>query len=160
MVICLRRVADLHMSQLIPLPLTVSCSRKSRLVLVLPFWYRLTRVVADKIQRAIKRQSSSSSSKVNFKTRHVCVCPCTYVIKHRQYHTVKRAALQYCSHGRGKALVPQSSNPGCATAALKQHLLIFTIITPAEEGGYVFGSVCLSVCLSVRRITRKLVNAF
>jgi len=34
------------------------------------------------------------------------------------------------------------------------------IITFAEEGGYVFGSVCLSVCLSVRRITRKLVNGF
>jgi len=29
-------------------------------------------------------------------------------------------------------------------------------ITSAEEGGYVFGSVCLSV----RRITRKLVNGF
>jgi len=34
------------------------------------------------------------------------------------------------------------------------------LITSAEEGGYVFGSVCLSVCLSVRRITRKLVNGF
>ena len=48
---------------------------------------------------------------------------------------------------------------------------LFTIIdmrlvTSAEEGGYVFGSVCLSVCLfvclsvclSVGRITRRLVN--
>jgi len=34
------------------------------------------------------------------------------------------------------------------------------VVTSAEEGGYVFGSVCLSVCLSVRRITRKLVNGF
>jgi len=34
------------------------------------------------------------------------------------------------------------------------------LITSAEEGGYVFGSVCLSVCPSVRRITRKLVNRF
>ena len=38
------------------------------------------------------------------------------------------------------------------------------LITSAEEGGYVFGAVCLSVCLfvclSVRRITRKLVNGF
>jgi len=50
MVICLGRGADLHMSQLMPLPLTISCSRKSRLVLVLPFWYQLTRVVPDKIQ--------------------------------------------------------------------------------------------------------------
>jgi len=36
------------------LPLTASCSRKSRLVLVLPFWYQITRVVPDKIHRAIK----------------------------------------------------------------------------------------------------------
>jgi len=36
MVICLERGADLHMAELIPLPLTVSCSSKSRLVLVLP----------------------------------------------------------------------------------------------------------------------------
>ena len=44
MVICLERGADLHMAQLMPLPVTVSlASVKSRLVL--PFWYRLTRVV-------------------------------------------------------------------------------------------------------------------
>ena len=46
MVICLERDADLHMSQLMPLPLTVFASVKSRLVL--PFWYRLTRVVPEK----------------------------------------------------------------------------------------------------------------
>jgi len=47
-VICLERDADLHMAQLMPLPLTVSSSVKSRLVL--PFWYWLTRVVSDKGQ--------------------------------------------------------------------------------------------------------------
>jgi len=46
MVICLERGADLHMAQLMPLPLTVSCFSKNRLVL--PFWYRLTRVVLEK----------------------------------------------------------------------------------------------------------------
>jgi len=45
-VIHLRQDADLHIAQLMPLPLTVSCSSKSGLVL--PFWYRLTRVVPDK----------------------------------------------------------------------------------------------------------------
>jgi len=44
--ICLGRGADLHMAQLMPLPPTVSCFSKSRLVL--PFWYWLTRVVPDK----------------------------------------------------------------------------------------------------------------
>jgi len=41
MVICLEQGAELHMGQLIPLPLTVSCF--SKIQLGLPFWYRLTR---------------------------------------------------------------------------------------------------------------------
>ena len=43
MVICLEQDADLHMAQLMPLSLA---SVKS--ILVLPFWYRLTRVVPEK----------------------------------------------------------------------------------------------------------------
>ena len=46
MVICLEQGADLHMAQLMPLPLTVSCF--SKIQIGLPFWYRLTRVVLDK----------------------------------------------------------------------------------------------------------------
>ena len=46
MVICLEQGADLHLAQLMPLPLTVPCFRKSRLVP--PFWYRLTWVVPEK----------------------------------------------------------------------------------------------------------------
>jgi len=49
-VICLERCADLHMAQLMPPPLHCHslylASVKSRLVL--PFWYRLTRVVPEK----------------------------------------------------------------------------------------------------------------
>jgi len=45
-VIYLERGADLHMAQLKPLPLTVSCF--SKIQIGLPFWYRLTRVVLDK----------------------------------------------------------------------------------------------------------------
>jgi len=37
MVICLGRGVDLHMAQLMPMPLTISCSSKSRLVL--PEWF-------------------------------------------------------------------------------------------------------------------------
>ena len=36
MVMCLGQGVDLHMAQLMPLPLTISCSSKSRLVL--PSW--------------------------------------------------------------------------------------------------------------------------
>jgi len=39
-VICLGQGADLHMAQLMPLPLTISCSSKSRLVL--PSWFYLS----------------------------------------------------------------------------------------------------------------------
>jgi len=46
MVTSLGRGADLHMAQLMPLPLTVSCS--SQLRLVLPVCYWLTWVVPDK----------------------------------------------------------------------------------------------------------------
>ena len=49
MVICLERGADLHVAQLMPLPLSLA-SVKSRLVL--PFWYRPTLVVPKK--RAVK----------------------------------------------------------------------------------------------------------
>jgi len=45
-VICLDGSADLHMAQLMPLPLTVSCF--SEIQIVLPFWYRLTWVVPEK----------------------------------------------------------------------------------------------------------------
>jgi len=44
-------------SQQMPLPLTISCFSKSRLVftcLVLPFWYLLTRVVPDISQKSSK----------------------------------------------------------------------------------------------------------
>jgi len=45
-VICLERGADLHMAQLMPLPLTAACF--SEIQMVLPFWCRLTQVVLDK----------------------------------------------------------------------------------------------------------------
>jgi len=51
-IINLGRGADLHMAQLMPLPLSSSCSSKSRLVLtflVLPFWCRLTWVVRENL---------------------------------------------------------------------------------------------------------------
>jgi len=37
---CVGQGADLHMAQLMPLPLTIFCSSKSRLVL--PFWFYLS----------------------------------------------------------------------------------------------------------------------
>ena len=45
-VICLEQGANLHMAQLMPLLLTVSCF--SKIQIGLPFWYWLTWVVLDK----------------------------------------------------------------------------------------------------------------
>jgi len=53
------RGADLHMAQLMPLPLTVSCF--SKIQIGLPFWYRLTRIVLDK------------------EPLNGCVCVCVYL---------------------------------------------------------------------------------
>ena len=41
-VICMERDADLHIAQLMPLPLTVSCF--SKIQFGFTFWYQLTRV--------------------------------------------------------------------------------------------------------------------
>ena len=46
MVICLERGADLHVAQLMTLPLTVSCF--SKIQIGLPFWYQLTQAVPAK----------------------------------------------------------------------------------------------------------------
>jgi len=57
------------MAQQMPLPFTISCSSKSRLVLpslFLPFWYLLTRVVPNKFQKSSKTVVC------------VCVCVCQY----------------------------------------------------------------------------------
>jgi len=68
-VICLERRADLHMAQLMPLPLIVYCFSE---IQVLTFWYRLTWIVPEKgvcvfVGQTINR-SSDSSYKPSFLT--------------------------------------------------------------------------------------------
>ena len=58
MVICLERGADLHMAQLMPLPLTVSCFSKIQIGFIFL-------VAGSPGQRAVKR---------------VCVCVCVLII--------------------------------------------------------------------------------
>ena len=61
MVICLERAADLHMAQLMPLPLTVSCSSKIQI----GFTFLVPAHPGSPGQRAIKL---------------VCVCYIKYII--------------------------------------------------------------------------------
>jgi len=62
MVVCLERVADLHMAQLMPLPLTVSCFSKIQigLTFLVPADLR-----GSPVKRAVKR---------------VCECMCVYCV--------------------------------------------------------------------------------
>ena len=69
MVICLERGADLHMAQLMPLPLTISCSSKSRLVL--PEWFCFSGTGLPRLswkKRLLNECSSSSSSSSSSKS--------------------------------------------------------------------------------------------
>ena len=60
-VICLERCADLHMAQLMPLPLTVSCFSKIQI----GFTFLVPVYLGSSGQRAVKR---------------VCVCVCVYTL--------------------------------------------------------------------------------
>ena len=82
MVICLERGADLHMAQLMPLPLTVSCYSKNQI----GFTFLVLAHPGSPGQRAVKRV-------------RVCVCVCdlsyrlTFLIKFRT-HGLQKLALQ------------------------------------------------------------------
>jgi len=60
-VICLQRCADLHMAQLMPLPLTVSCFSKTQI----GFAFLVPAYPGSPRQRAVKR---------------VCVCVCVCIV--------------------------------------------------------------------------------
>jgi len=72
-VIFLEQGADLHMAQLMPLPLTISCF--SKIQIGLPFWYRLTRVVVD------KEPLNGRVCVCACVRACVCVCVCLYCAK-------------------------------------------------------------------------------
>ena len=86
MVICLERGANLHMAQLMPLPLTVSCFSKIQI----GFTFLVPAHPDSPGQRAVKR---------------VCVCVCVYsyptrCIVYVSYNTIVLAilySLQLCS---------------------------------------------------------------
>ena len=77
MVICLERGADLHMAQLMPLPLTVSCFSKVKI----GFTFLVPAHPGSPGQRAIKR--------------YVCVCegPQSNSIKNKRTKTNKKSSI-------------------------------------------------------------------
>ena len=81
--ICLEQGADLHMAQRISLPLTVSCF--SKIQMVLPFWYRPTRVVLDK-------------GPLNVCVKRVCVLVVKGMVSFVSWEVSKGCANGYVSH--------------------------------------------------------------
>ena len=71
MVICLERGADLHIAQLIPLPLTVSCSSKIQI----GFTFLVPAHLGGPGQRAVKRMCVCVCVRAC-----VCVCVCIVVL--------------------------------------------------------------------------------
>ena len=71
MVICLQRGADLHVAQLMPLPLTVSCFSKIQT----GFAFLVSAHPGSPGKRAVK---------------HVCVCVCVYVLYIMSIHNAPR----------------------------------------------------------------------
>ena len=67
MVICLEVGADLHMAQLMPLPLTVSCSSKNQI----GFTFLVLAHLGSPGQRAVKRCVCGVYASV-----YLCVCVC------------------------------------------------------------------------------------
>ena len=65
MVICLERGADLHMAQLMPLPLTVSCFGKIQI----GFTFLVPSHLASPGKRAVKRARARARARA-------CVCVC------------------------------------------------------------------------------------
>ena len=80
MVFCLERDADLHMAQLIPLPLTVSCFSKIQI----GFTFLVPAHLGSPGQRAVKR---------------VCVCVCVYTYKEEDGENSYNALVAVVSNG-------------------------------------------------------------
>jgi len=72
-VICLERGADLHMAQLMPLPLTVSCSGEIQI----GFTFLVPAHLGSPGQRAIKRTRARARARVRVRARvRACVRAC------------------------------------------------------------------------------------
>ena len=79
MVICLERGADLHMAQLMPLPLTVSCFSK----ILIGLTFLVLTHLGSRGQRAVKRVCVCVRARV-------CLCACACVCDRVQINRRRR----------------------------------------------------------------------
>ena len=106
-----------------PLPLTITCSSKYRLVLtflVLPFWYLLTRVVPDKFQKSSKTVVCACvchSSNFN-EASHACL-PAADIADAANATTIRCHGNTHCAAARSKLAI--KSDDSSRVKALPHH---------------------------------------
>ena len=113
--VCLEQGADLHMAQLMPLPLTVSCFSKIQIV----FTFLVPAHPGSPRQRAVKR---------------VCVCVCVCVPAHLGSpgkRAVKRVCVCVCALSVTQPFSPASAHGNLAEAVclLAWYMLWLTLST-------------------------------
>ena len=114
MVICLERGADLHMAQLMPLPLTVSCSSKIQI----GFTFLVPAHPGSRGKRAVER-----------------VCVCVYITKNIAYH-IPEMLIFYADK---VLLMDRSGN----SSVLNFAILIKSRKLDAREIFVFYSSICL-----------------
>ena len=100
------KVQILHMAQMMPPPLTISCCSKSRSVL--PFWCRLTRVVLDKIQVDRNMVMCVCVSGIAFSFQHFSIMCILYLCNCLCFFIELPSVLWRCWLGVRKACKKQS----------------------------------------------------
>ena len=101
MVICLEQGADLHMAQLVPLPLTVSCFSKIQI----GFAFLVPAHPGSPGQRAVKR---------------MCVCVCVH--ESAQWHLLATTVERSCSGNTAFYILPWTWTHTCYYAHLRDLL--------------------------------------
>jgi len=139
----------LHIAQQMPLPLTISCSSESRLVLpflVLPFWYLLTRVLLDRFQQSSKTVVC------------VCVCVCEYAkMACTEVCFCHHKHLSYMGFRQFKELC-QNSTISCCIFMSVEMLLSVYYLHNAMPALYMLWHFHLCVCVSHACLVSKWLN--
>ena len=113
MVICLERGADLHMAQLMPLPLTVSCFSKIQI----GFTFLVPAHPGSPGQRAVKRVC-------------VCVCLCDKVpVSTFVDHCASLYLLTYCLMSRCSAAARREVSPQSRGGVYCMIVMITMLVT-------------------------------
>ena len=112
MVICLQRGADLHMAQLMPLPLTVSCFSKFKI----GFTFLVPAHLGSPGQRAVKRVCVLVTESAFIRLRWLSMRHCPHLLVARRLQQVRHAAI----HPYLRPTRRSAANPTTAVATVNR----------------------------------------